>query len=145
MLTSGARTRRLVAAVVATVALVGGTFWGEDDNWPFGPFRMYSVRNRLDGRIRAAQIDLRLADGSVVEEGIGAETFALRRAEVEGQIERFERRPSLLGHIAAVYERLHPESPDVVGVRLYYETTTLEAGRPTGAVTEVTVATWGRA
>jgi hypothetical protein len=138
------RARRLIATALATGALFAGTFWGDDDNWPFGPFRMYSVRNHLDGRIRAALVELTMADGSEVREEISPDAIALKRAEVEGQIERFDRNPSLLRHLAATYGELHPDAPDVVGIRLYYEMTKMKAGRPDGPVTEYTVATWQR-
>lgn len=143
MLTAAARARRWSATTLAVVALVAGTFWGDDDNWPFGPFRMYSIRNRLDGRIRAARVEMTFADGSRLQSKIDAGTFALKRAEVEGQIDRFERDPSLLRNLALTYERLHPDEQDVVGIRLYYEITTLEGGRPAGLPTIVTMATWG--
>jgi hypothetical protein len=143
-LTWGGRARRLIATALATGALFVGTFWGDDDNWPFGPFRMYSVRNRLDGRIRAALVELTMADGSEVREKISPDAIALKRAEVEGQIERVDRNPSLLRHLAGTYGELHPDAPAVVGIRLYYEMTRMKAGRPDGPVTEYTVATWQR-
>lgn len=142
MLTAAAR-RRLIATILVIGALVGGTFWGDDDNWPFGPFRMYSIRNRLEGRVRTAHLELMLSDGSRIKEEIDAGDFALRRAEIEGQMERFGRDPSLLRHLSFTYEMLHPGSPEVVGIRLYYEVSSLEAGRPAGLVTEITMAEWG--
>jgi hypothetical protein len=144
LLTSSERTRRLIATAAVIGALVAGTFWGDDDNWPFGPFRMYSIRNRLDGRIKSALVELTMADGSRVDEKISSGTFALKRAEVEGQMERFGRNPSLLRHLAYTYGRLHPGSAEVVAIRLYYEMTSLEGGRPNGPVAEHTVASWER-
>jgi hypothetical protein len=143
MLTAPARARRWAATILAVAALIAGTFWGNDDNWPFGPFRMYSIRNRLDGRIRSARLELTFADGSSLQSKIDSGTFALKRAEVEGQIDRFERDPSLLRNLAVTYERLHPDKQEVVGIRLYYEITSLENGRPAGSPTVVTMATWG--
>lgn len=143
MLTAAGRRRRLIAVVLVMTALIAGTFWGDDDNWPIGPFRMYSIRNRLDGRVKAARLEIMLSDGSKIEERIGSYNVALRRAEVEGQMERFQRDPALLRHLASTYEELHPDSPDVVGIRLYYEITSMKGGRPAGDVSEVTMATWG--
>ena len=143
MLSAASRRRRIIATVVVIGGLFAGTFWGDDDHWPLGPFRMYSIRNRLDGRIKSARVDLTLSDGSRIETQINAGTFALRRAEVEGQVDRFQRRPALLRHLATVYERLHPDGPEVVAVRLVYEMTQMEGGRPRGPVQEITVATWG--
>jgi hypothetical protein len=141
MLTRAARLRRGVATLLVLVALVIGTFWGDDDHWPFGPFRMFSIRNRLDGRVKAAAVELTMSDGTQLEEKISSGTLALRRAEVEGQIDRFEHNPALLRHIASLYGEIHPRS-SVVGVRLYYEITPLAGGRPAGTPAEHTIATW---
>lgn len=143
MLSAASRGARIIATLVVIGALFAGTFWGDDDNWPFGPFRMYSIRNRLDGRIKSARVDLTMSDGSKIETQINAGTFALRRAEVEGQVDRFESEPALLRHLASTYDELHPGGTEVVGVRLLYEMTQMEEGRPRGPVEEITVATWG--
>jgi hypothetical protein len=138
----GARRRRGVATIAVVGALVVGTFWGDDDNWPFGPFRMYSVRNELDGRVRVPRIELLLANGNHLDTKIEPNTFALRVAEVEGQVEKLENDPSLLRHFEFTYAELNPGTA-IVGVRLYYEITQLDNGRPIGSTTQTTIATWG--
>jgi hypothetical protein len=133
-----------VGAAVVVVVLLLGTFWGQDDHFPFGPFRMYSTRNSLEGRVNASKLELEFADGDVVLLGISPGTVGLRRAEVEGQRDRFMARPRLLSHLAETYETLHPETPPVVAVRLFDVVIKLEGGRPTGTPVEVTLATWER-
>src|SRR3954470_9890907 len=36
------RAARLAASAVVLAVLLGGTLWGTDADFPFGPFRMYS-------------------------------------------------------------------------------------------------------
>ena len=129
---------------IFAVLLIIGTFWGQDDHFPFGPFRMYSTRNSLEGRVNAARLELGFANGDVVDTGISPRTVGLRRAEVEGQQDRFEARPQLLRHLADTYERLHPDEPQVVAVRMFDVVVRLRGGRPSGEPVEETLATWER-
>jgi hypothetical protein len=144
MLGSGARTRRLVATMAVIGALVVGTFWGQDDHFPFGPFRMYSVRNELDGRIRGARVELETASGEGRELPINPGDFGLRRAEVEGQVDRFEADPELLGALAGAYETFNPEDAPVSELSLFYQVTLLRRGRPSGPVGVEPIGTWVR-
>jgi hypothetical protein len=105
---------------------------------------MYSTRNSLDGRVNAARLELQFADGERAQIGISPASVGLRRAEVEGQQDRFEARPRLLGHLAETYETLHPEAPPVVAVRLFDVIVRLRGGRPFGTPVEETLATWRR-
>ena len=82
------RRSRLAAVVVVLALMLAGTVWGDDDAFPFGPFRMYSTRNdpntpvistRAVG-LTAAGEEVRLSGGQV----------GLRRAEFEGQINRLK-------------------------------------------------------
>jgi hypothetical protein len=144
MLSTRGRRIRMLAITAVIAMLVAGTLWGQDDHFPFGPFRMYSVRNKFDGRIKGTLMEVVDAGGRVSTVEIRADEFGLRRAEVEGQIERFERDPGLLRHVARAYERLHP-GEQIVALRLYYEITRLSSGRPMGMPTRTLVAEWQRA
>ena len=42
-LTTRGRVTRLGATALGLVLLLAGTIWGSDDDFPFGPFRMYST------------------------------------------------------------------------------------------------------
>lgn len=144
MLSGRGRSIRSWGAATIAVLLLLGTFLGQDDHFPFGPFRMYSTRNSLDGRVNASRLELRFAGGDAILIGISPGSVGLRRAEVEGQQDRFEARPQLLSHLAETYERLHPEEPRIVAVRLFDVVVKLEDGRPIGLPVEQTLATWER-
>ena len=89
--------RRVAAAAVAALALAG-TLWGEDDDFPFGPVRMYATSARATGTVRTAELWGIHADGS--HEVLEAGDVGLRRAELEGQLPRFRAEPALLGALA---------------------------------------------
>ena len=68
-------------AAVTAVLLLAGTFWGQDDDFPFGPFRMYSTAPdptpwRNPGR--GGHVSGRVVRFTERNGGI-------RRAEIEGQ------------------------------------------------------------
>jgi hypothetical protein len=144
MLTGAQRFRRAAATVLVSGALLLGTFWGTDYHFPFGPFRMYSIANRLDGRIRSALVEVRVEGRSEWAQARTPGDLGMKRAEIEGQLSRFVADPGLLRHLATAYERLAPEEGAVVEVRLRQETTRLRAGRPAGVVAVETLATWSR-
>ncbi len=126
--TSGKRIRGVLTASVL-VALMAGTVIGDDDHFPFGPFRMYSTTNKLDGLVRAAYLQGVTAEGEVID--IGWTDVGMRRAEVEGQIDRFQANPVLLRNLVTAYERHVPDAPEIVEVRLLQELTRLRGGKPT--------------
>lgn len=142
MLSSAGRRVRMLATAVVLAMLVAGTFLGQDDHFPFGPFRMYSIRNKHDGKVRGAVMEVVDAEGRAAAVEIRSDQVGLRRAEIEGQLDRFERDPSLLRHLVHAYEELHP-SERIAVLRLYYETTRLANGQ-VGPVTRTLVAEWRR-
>ena len=98
------------------MALVAGTAWGQDDHFPFGPFRMYSTTTPASGNVRSALLEGVTVEGTTVEVDFGA--IGLRRAEIEGQLPRFEEDPDLLAVLARAYHELNPNEPDLVELRL---------------------------
>lgn len=142
MLSSAGRRVRMLATAVVLAMLVAGTFLGQDDHFPFGPFRMYSIRNKHDGKVRGAVMEVVDAEGRAAAVEIRSDQVGLRRAEIEGQLDRFERDPSLLRHLVHAYEELHP-SERIAVLRLYHETTRLANGQ-VGPVTRTLVAEWRR-
>ena len=136
-LSPAGRRRRLGAVVVILALLLAGTVWGDDDAFPFGPFRMYSTRNdpntpvistRAVG-LTAAGEEVRLSGGQV----------GLRRAEFEGQINRLREHPELLGLIADAYAESNPEAPELVTVQMVHRKFELADGKPTGDYTDTVV------
>lgn len=136
-LTPAGRRSRLAAVVVILALLLAGTVWGDDDAFPFGPFRMYSTRNdpntpvistRAVG-VTAAGEEVRLSGGQV----------GLRRAEFEGQINRLREHPELLGLLADAFEQANPDAPELVAVQMVHRRYELADGKPTGDYTDTVV------
>lgn len=136
---AGRRTR--VGLTVAVAALtVAGTLVGQDDDFPFGPFRMYSTRDDPDGTVVSTRVEARDAAGRlrVVDE----RSTGLRRAEVEGQVRRFVADPELLGALSRAHDRLRPDEPPFTEVRVVEQVYELRDSRPTGEQSERVVVVW---
>lgn len=127
--------------VLVLAALLAGTAWGDDDHFPFGPFRMYSTTNELDGTVNAVRFRATDAEGEQLEPR--SQDFGMRPAEINGQVARFRSDPSLLEKLAVAYERLHPDAAPLVEIELRYGLHQLEDGRPV-SYSEESVATWRR-
>lgn len=138
--TTGRWARGLVGAAVLA-ALLAGTAWGNDEHFPFGPFRMYSTTTRLTGRVTSPKLDVTTATGKQLR--LTTRDFGLRPAEMLGQIDRFIDDPDLLRLLADAYERSHPDADPLAEIRLVYVVNRLEGGRPVSAHTEL-LATWRR-
>ena len=138
------RGRAVRAAALATglALLLAGTAWGEDDHFPFGPFRMYSTADDPDGRVLSTYVRAVDAEGAVVER-VGERHVGLRRAEYEGQLDRVVAEPDLLGDLAASFSRRHPDAPPWVEVSVVQTAYALVDGEPTDERASV-LATWRR-
>jgi hypothetical protein len=137
-LTAAGRRVRLIATAIVLALMLAGSVWGNDDEFPFGPFRMYSTRNdpntpvistRVVG-LTAADEEVRLSGGEV----------GLRRAEFEGQVSRIRENPELLGLLADSYADAHPSAPDLEAVRMVQRRYELVDGARTGEFTDLVVA-----
>ena len=135
------RRIRLAAAAAVLALVVAGSLWGDDDNWPVGPFRMYSTTTRLDGTVIVPLFEATTADGRRLR--LATDDFGLRRAEVLGQLTRLRRRPELLGAFALAHERLHEGAARLDEVRLVAGVHLLRGGRPVG-YREKVLASWRR-
>ena len=98
MSTTGRRVR-LAAVTVVFGVLLAGNVWGDDHHFPFGPFRMYATSGRPNGAVRTPAL-VGVRDGTAFR--INPQSFGLRRAELEGQVNRFKD-PDLLDQLAAAY------------------------------------------
>jgi hypothetical protein len=139
MLSGRGRAIRLVGTAAILTALLAGTFLGDDDSFPFGPFRMYSVTNRTSGRVEAAHLEGVTVGGRRDE--IDFASFGMRRAEIEGQEERFVNDPEQLQLLVEAYENKNHDGPELVELHLVQEVHQLERGRPVES-TEKTIASW---
>ena len=133
-LSRAGRRARLVATAVLLALLLGGTLWGDDADFPFGPFRMYSTRADPNAAVASTRVvglteageEIRLSGGQV----------GLRRAEFEGQLERVEKHPELLGLLADSYAESHSSAPDLTAVQVIQRRFELADGIKTGNYTD---------
>ena len=138
MLTATGRRLRVGLLAVVAVLLLLGTVAGQDDAFPFGPFRMYATADDPDGPVLSARLEAVTADGAVVRVGEG--DIGMRRAEYEGQLGRVS--TAVLGDLAAVHARRRPQAPAWTELRLVRDAYALHDGRPTGTVSTSVLMTW---
>lgn len=136
------RALRLFASSVGLVLLVLGTVVGQDDDFPFGPFRMYSTSNNASGVVTVLTLEARTGTGPWTRIAPAPSTVGMNVAEFEGQQPRFEADPTLLAAVARSYERLNPEDEAWDAMRLIRRATVIEDRVPTGEVTEEVLAEW---
>jgi hypothetical protein len=116
VLTGGGRRVRGVATAVAAVFLLCGSVWGSDDDFPFGPFRMYAGVNDPNGVVISSYLQAVLPGGKAIrvdERGTG-----LRRAELEAEVDGFVNDPASLSTLAKAHAELHPGEPAYVEVQV---------------------------
>jgi hypothetical protein len=125
---------------VVVLLLCAGTAWGEDDHFPFGPFKMYARATKTTGRISWPRIDA--VDTSGRQRSLRGDDIGLRRAELEGQLPRFRHDPELLAAVADAYRSRHPDRPRIVEIRLVRRGQQIEDSKPVGEPTERVEAVW---
>ena len=124
------RRIRVAAALLVAVGLLYGTLWGSDADFPIGPFRMYSTSRDLDEPVGDTQV---YAVNSRGERFNFTSAFhGMRRAEIEGQLPRFEADPSLLAGLAQAYASRFPARPAINEIRVVVNWIEIADGRPTG-------------
>ncbi|MCW2582416.1 MAG: uncharacterized protein JWQ53_1206 [Klenkia sp.] len=133
-LPTAGRRGRLAAAALVLGLLLTGTVWGEDSEFPFGPFRMYSTRAAPDAPVVSTRVVGLTAAGEEVR--LSGGEVGLRRAEFEGQLVRLVDDPSLLGLVADSYGTANPDGPDLVSVEVVQRRFELVGGARTGAYTD---------
>src|SRR5829696_434096 len=132
-LSPAARAVRLVAALAVLALVLAGTVWGDDDAFPFGPFRMYSTRADPDAPVISTRVVGLTAAGEEIR--LSGGEVGLRRAEFEGQVDRMRDDPSLLVSLAEVYAERHPDAEELVEVQVIHRRYELDDGRRTGDYT----------
>ncbi|HEY0533329.1 MAG TPA: hypothetical protein VGD29_17205 [Actinoplanes sp.] len=139
-LTLRGRWIRVGFSVAAAVLLVLGTFWGQDDDFPFGPFRMYSTApgpNQAATDTRVEGVDVA---GRVVE--LTENNSGIRRAEIEGQQAAYVADPARLREVVDAYAQRNPAAPALREVRLVVRSHGVRHSRPTGTWTDRVIADW---
>ncbi|MCX4474518.1 hypothetical protein OOK41_30130 [Micromonospora sp. NBC_01655] len=139
-LTRRGRAIRLGATALGLAVLLAGTAWGSDDDFPFGPFRMYSTSDPPDAPAPDTRVEGVDRTGAVVD--LGQDATGIRRAEIEGQQSRYVAEPDRLRQVADAYAERHPDAAGLVEVRIVIRWYGIEAGRPTGRWADETVVSW---
>jgi hypothetical protein len=125
-------------------ALTVGTVWGDDDDFPFGPLRMYSTSSPPNGGVTELAIEARVGNAPYDRAALSPANVGMNRAEVEGQVPKIVADPAILGTLAAAHARLKPHQPDWTAVRLVRRRHILVDRKPTGQVDVTVVAEWVR-
>lgn len=131
---------RLGLSAIALLLLLGGTFFGSDADFPFGPFKMYSNRNDPNGTVNSLRLEGVNADGELF--AISAGDVGLRRAELEGSLPQMKSDPELMEVIAGRYAANNPDAPELVELHVVVRVTTLKDGKETGEFVDKIEAVW---
>jgi hypothetical protein len=134
------RAARVVVTVIGAVLLLAGTLWGVDDDFPFGPFRMYSTApgpNEDAPDTRVEGVDTTGRTVVLTEANSG-----LRRAEIEGQQQEYVDNPARLQQVALAYADRSPGAAPLKTVRIVVHWVGIEHSRPTGTSHDQVIASW---
>jgi hypothetical protein len=139
-LTPRGRRLRVLATLIGAALLLAGTVVGTDDDFPFGPFKMYSTADRLDAPVADTRVEAVDATGRrwVLTDG----QTGIRRAEIEGQLASLAADPARLSVVADAYGRRNPGAAPLTGLFVVVRWHELRGGRPTGGYHDETKAVW---
>lgn len=101
---------------------------------------MYAGVNPPSAPAPDPRVEATDATGATVQ--LDQQATGIRRAEIEGQIERYAANPALLREVAAVYAGRNPDAPKLVEVRLVQRWHEIRNGRVTGAQWDEVIARW---
>lgn len=142
-MTGRGRLARGLATLSASLLLVAGTVWGEDDHFPFGPFRMYAVTTKPGAPVRSLRLEG--TDEAGRDMRIRLADVTMRRAELQSQLNLYWADDAeVLPYLAEGYERLHGGAPKLVELRFVYVTHRLRRGALAGAPSKRVAAVWKR-
>ena len=141
-LSARGRWVRVGFTLVCGVLLLGGTLFGTDDDFPFGPFRMYSTGPDPNGDAKDTRVEGTDGSGRVVP--ITEGNSGIRRAEIEGQEGAYVAQPARLSEVAAAYAEHSPGAQPLQSVRIVVRWHGIEHARPTGTWRDEVIAQWTR-
>lgn len=130
----------MLATAVVGVLVLAGTVWGTDDDFPFGPFLMYSSAPDPDADAPDTRVEGVDAAGRVVV--MTESNSGLRRAEIEGQQQQYIDDPDRLAKVATAYHDRTPAAPELTEVRIVIRWQGVEDSRPTGTSRDEVVVRW---
>lgn len=139
-LTRRGRAVRVAVAALGTALVLAGTLWGGDDDFPFGPFRMYSTAPDPDADAPDTRVEGVDTTGRTVE--LTETNSGLRRAEIEGQQHAYVENPSRLRQVAIAYADRTPGAGPLKEVRIVIRWVGIEHARPTGTSHDQVIAEW---
>lgn len=120
--------------------LMAGTVWGNEDQFPFGPFRMYATNGGPNASVDDPRMEGVTRSGVIVH--LDERNGGMRRAEMEGQLARYVADPRLLGDVARNYAHDKPHAPPLVEVRIIMRHHAVHDSRPTGTFTDTLLVSW---
>jgi hypothetical protein len=141
-LTVRGRWVRVAFTVVCGLLLLGGTLFGVDDDFPFGPFRMYSTAPDPNGDAKDTRVEGVDTAGRTVQ--ITEGNSGIRRAEIEGQEGAYVATPARLSEVANAYAEHSPGAAQLRSVRIVVRWHGIEHARPTGTYRDEVIAEWTR-
>lgn len=138
----GGRAVRLVAALVVAVVLLAGSVCGSDDDFPFGPFRMFAGVNAPNEPAPDPRVEGVDTTGAVIV--INEHNAGLRRAEVEDNEDEYVAHPERLSLVADAYHARNPIVPPLVRVTLVMRWHEIRHSAATGGWRDQPLAVWVR-
>jgi len=139
-LTATGRWARLATTAVIFGLLLAGTVRGDDDHFPFGPFRMYATNAGPNAPAGDTLVQGVTSGGQVVL--LNERNSGVRRAEVEGQLGSYLEDQARLSRLAEAYALTNPDLPGLVEVRVVVRWHGIRQSRPTGTYRDETIARW---
>jgi hypothetical protein len=131
---------RLGATVAVFALLLAGTAWGDDDHFPFGPFRMYATTHDVNDPVDSTRLEAVNADGHRFL--LSGRLTGFKRAELEGQLDKIRSDPRMLASLAAAYHHANPRQPKLLTIEVIVRHFELVDGRPTGEYNDTVETTW---
>jgi hypothetical protein len=139
-LTRRGKAVRVAVTAIAAAVLLAGTLWGQDDDFPFGPFRMYATAPDPNADAPDTRVEGVDASGRTVQ--LTEWNTGLRRAEIEGQQQSYVDHPQRLRQVAIAYAARNPRAAHLKTVRIVIRWVGIEDARPTGTSYDQVVAQW---
>ena len=125
-----ARLWRSLAGTAVVGALFYTSAYGSNDDFPLGPMTQFAFSVKNDGGVIGSYwLEADTAAGTHVKLSFDAVGTGMKRAEIEGQMPRIVRDPSLLQGIADAQRRLHPGQPRFTRNYVVREIRKLEHGK----------------
>ncbi|MWA06426.1 hypothetical protein F8568_039995 [Actinomadura sp. LD22] len=128
-LSARARFWRSLTGAAFVAALLFTSAFGSNDDFPIGPMTQFAFSVKNDGgTIGSFWLEADTAEGRHVELSRDAVGTGMKRAEIEGQMDRIVHDPSLLQGIAEGQHRLHPGGPRLTRIYVVEEIKKLQHG-----------------